>query len=193
MPKRIFTPFNISLTIALNRLIEKGILKPLDSMPIPNPIPSRYNVNQYCAYHQGQWHLTDNCLRLCHQIQDLFYNKIIPISNPVKKPNVTNNPLPNHAKLVDLNCIQKEPPFDPSFLICSEFDPKPLGPFSEDRLFCLLIIPDDWHEDVWGYEELEWYPMVVQEEEHNDDNDWTELLSPNCSKKYISMTCNHIG
>jgi len=33
------------------KLKPKGLLKPLDPRPIPNPLPTRFDVTKSCAYH----------------------------------------------------------------------------------------------------------------------------------------------
>ena len=75
-----------------DKLKAKGLLKPLDPRPIPNPLPSRFDVNKICAYHQVPSHETDNFFTLCHAIQDLIDNKVIVLSI---RPSINNNPLSN--------------------------------------------------------------------------------------------------
>ena len=100
------------------KLKVKGLLKPLDPRPIPNPLPSRFNVNKRCAYHQGPSHNTDNCFGLRHAIQNLIDSKVIA---PPMRPSITNNPLPNHnlGRGPRINClmIEEESKEDPSDLI----------------------------------------------------------------------------
>ena len=60
-----------------DKLKEKGLLKPLDLRPIPNPLPSNFDVNKRCAYHQIPGHDTNRCFTLHHAIQDLIDNKVI--------------------------------------------------------------------------------------------------------------------
>ena len=75
------------------KLKTKGLLKPLDPRPIPNPLLTRFDVTKIYAYHQSPGHDTDKCFGLHHAIQDLIDNKVIA---PPTRPNITNNPLPNH-------------------------------------------------------------------------------------------------
>ena len=100
------------------KLKVKGLLKPLDPRPIPNPLPSMFDVNKRCAYHQGRGHDTDNCFGLRHAIQNLIDNKVIA---PPTRPSITNNPLPNHnfGKGPRINCLmtKEESKEDPSDLI----------------------------------------------------------------------------
>ena len=101
-----------------NKLKAKGLLKPLDPRPIPNPLPSRFNVNKRCAYHQGPGHETDRCFTIRYAIQDLIDNKVIA---PPTRPSITNNHLPNHnfGKGLRINCLmtEEENKEDPSDLI----------------------------------------------------------------------------
>ena len=76
-----------------DKLKAKGLLKPLDPRPIPNPFPSRFDVNKRCTYHQGPSHNTDNCFGLRYAIQNLINSKVIALPT---RPSITNNPLPNH-------------------------------------------------------------------------------------------------
>ena len=86
------------------KLKVKGLLKPLDPRPIPNPLPSRFDVNKRCAYHQGPSHDTDKCFGLLHAIQDLIDNKVIALPT---RPSIANNPLPNHnfRRGPKINCL----------------------------------------------------------------------------------------
>ena len=101
-----------------DKLKAKGLLKPLDLRRIPNPLPSRFDVNKRCAYHQGPSHDTSNCFGLHHAIQNLIDNKVIV---PPTRPSITNNPLPNHnfGRGPRINClmIEKESKEDTSELI----------------------------------------------------------------------------
>ena len=65
---------------------------------MPNPIPSTWNLNEYCHYHQKSNHKTDNCFRLKHEIQDLIDNGTLLNPNIITKPNIRKNPLPNYHK-----------------------------------------------------------------------------------------------
>ncbi|GMQ05633.1 hypothetical protein CsSME_00050586 [Camellia sinensis var. sinensis] len=76
--KRVFTPLYMPLSKALEALIRKGHLKPLEQRPLPDPIPAKHDQTKYCAYHQQTGHTTDDCFRLRNDVQDLFDNGIIP-------------------------------------------------------------------------------------------------------------------
>ena len=92
-PKKEFHSLYMPMSQVFDKLIAKGLLKPLDLGPIPNPLPSRFDLNKRCAYYQGLGHETDCCFTLHHVIQDLIDNKVIA---PPTRPSITNNPLPNH-------------------------------------------------------------------------------------------------
>ena len=47
-----FSDLGMTLTQAYENLSSKGFIKPLDPTPMPNPIPSTWNLNEYCHYHQ---------------------------------------------------------------------------------------------------------------------------------------------
>ena len=101
-----------------DKLKAKGLLKLLDPRPIPNPLPSRFDLNKRYAYHQGLCHHTNRCFTLYHAIQDLIDNKVI--ASPTR-PSIINNPLPNHnfGKGPRIKCLmtKKENKEDPSDLI----------------------------------------------------------------------------
>ena len=92
-PRREFHELYISISQVFGKPKVKGLLKPLAQRPIPNPLPSKFDVNKRCAYHQGPGHDTNHCFGLRHAIQDLIDNKVIA---PPTRPSITNNPLPNH-------------------------------------------------------------------------------------------------
>ena len=50
-PQRNFSELYMTLSEALEKLQAKGVLKPLDPKPIPNPMPRSYNPNAHCKYH----------------------------------------------------------------------------------------------------------------------------------------------
>ena len=101
-----------------DNLKAKGLLKPLDLRPIPNPLPLKFDVNKRCAYHQIPSHDTNRCFTLHHAIQDLIDNKVVALPT---RPSITNNPLPNHnfRKGLRVNCLmtEEENKEDPSDLI----------------------------------------------------------------------------
>ena len=115
-PRREFHELYMPISQVFDKLKTKGLLKPLNPRPIPNSLPSKFDVNKRCAYLQGPGHDTENCFGLCHAIQDLIDNKVI--ASPTR-PSITINPLPNHnfGKGLRINCLMtekesKEDPFD---------------------------------------------------------------------------------
>ena len=90
-PPRRFSNLGRPLSKVLEKLIEKGMLRP---MPSQQPLPNA-NPKLYCKFHQTIGHDTDVCTRLRHEIQDLIDTG--KITNPeTRKPNTQNNPLPNY-------------------------------------------------------------------------------------------------
>ena len=117
-PKREFHEFYLPISQVFDKLKTKGLLKPLDPRPIPNPLPSKFDVNKRCAYHQIPGHDTNCCFTLHYAIQDLIDNKVVALPT---RPSITNNPLPNHnfRKGLRVNCLmtEEENKEDPSDLI----------------------------------------------------------------------------
>ncbi|RVW15688.1 hypothetical protein CK203_075280 [Vitis vinifera] len=70
-----------------------GLLIPLTSRPLPQPIPPRFRMDLHCSYHQGLGHDTDHCTALRRAIQDLIDQGLVNLG----QPSVTTNPLPAHS------------------------------------------------------------------------------------------------
>ena len=106
-PRREFHELYIPINQVFDKLKAKRLLKPLDPRPIPNPLPSRFDMNKRCAYHQGPGYDTYNCFSLRHAIQNLIDNKVIA---PPTRSSITNNPLPNHnfRRGPRINCLMTE-------------------------------------------------------------------------------------
>ena len=83
-----FFDLGMTLSQAYENLSSKGFLKPLDATPVPNPIPTTWNLNEYCHFHQKPGHKTDNYFHLKHEIQDLIDNGTLPNPNIITKPNI---------------------------------------------------------------------------------------------------------
>ena len=77
--KREFHELYVPMSQVFDKLNAKGLLKPLDPKPIPNTLPSKFDVNNRCAYHQIPGHDTDCCFTLRHAIEDLIENKVITL------------------------------------------------------------------------------------------------------------------
>ena len=52
-PRREFHELYIPINQVFDKLKAKGLLKPLDPRPIPNPLPARFDVYKRCAYHHA--------------------------------------------------------------------------------------------------------------------------------------------
>ena len=88
----------MTFTQVYENLSSKGFIKPLDPTPMPNPIPSTWNLNEYCHYHLKSNHKTDNYFRFKHEIQDLIENETLLNPNIITEPNIRKNPLPNYHR-----------------------------------------------------------------------------------------------
>ena len=136
---RVFSDFGIPLSLVFKWLESKGILRPLNPLPLPNPLPPRHDTSKHCRFHQVTGHDTDFCARLRHEIQDLIDKGVIP--PPTPKPNVINNPMPNHGvkgppnvNLIDLG----ETRFDPSQYIISLDLPQPTPVLPVEYRICAI-------------------------------------------------------
>ena len=98
--RREFSDLGMTLTQVYENLSSKGFIKPLDPTPMPNPIPSTWNLNEYYHYHQKTGHKTDYCFLLKHEIQDLIDNGTLPNPNIITKPNIRKNPFLDYLGLL---------------------------------------------------------------------------------------------
>lgn len=141
----------------LKKLVESNNLKPLNPTSLPQKIPTSHNLNAYCTYHQNIGHLTNNCFRLRHTIQDLIDNKTIPV--PPQKPNTVSNPLPKHSN-PQVNNIDLEPSFDPSQYIIPETQPKPIVEVLTGDAICMIQTLDwvfelRWQSTIETFQDIE--------------------------------------
>ncbi|XP_077252493.1 uncharacterized protein LOC143891876 [Tasmannia lanceolata] len=117
-PPRHFDPLPYSLSVALKKLLKDRKIKLPDIKPPPNPLPRSWREDQFCDYHRNTGHITDRCLALKHQIQNMIDRKELSI----ELPNVTRNPLPTHAmpppSSVNVICAE-ESVIDPASFICA--------------------------------------------------------------------------
>ena len=74
-----------------DKLKAKGLLKPLAPRPIPNPLLSKFDVNNRCAYHQRPSHDIDCWPSSCNSKPNRQQGDCA-----TTRPSITNNPLPNH-------------------------------------------------------------------------------------------------
>ena len=70
-PRR-FSNFNQLLSKILERLVQKGLLRPLINVkPLSSNSPW-YDPNSYCNFHQAIGHPIDTCMRLKYKIHNLI-------------------------------------------------------------------------------------------------------------------------
>ncbi|KAL6317003.1 hypothetical protein AAG906_026711 [Vitis piasezkii] len=86
------TYLGMPLSRAFQKLAEGGLLTPLASRPLPQPIPPALGWT-YIVPTIGTGHDTDHCLALRHAIQDLIDQGLVNLG----QPSVTTNPLPAHS------------------------------------------------------------------------------------------------
>ncbi|XP_077230228.1 uncharacterized protein LOC143863450 [Tasmannia lanceolata] len=142
---RQFDPLPFPLPMILKKLIRDKKIRLPDVKPVPNPLPGNWRRDQYCEYHRGPGHMTENCLALKHAIQNMIDKDELA----VERPNITQNPLPNHRAVAPptTNAIfVDEPILDPSALICAitsdktyvlKFDDEELKEFREKEPYML--------------------------------------------------------
>ena len=71
-PRREYTKFPTPLAHVFDALRQKGLLQPLDPVPLPRILSKNHNPNAYCNFHQQQGHFTNDCYRLRDHVQDLL-------------------------------------------------------------------------------------------------------------------------
>ena len=49
-PRMEFHELHMPISQVFDKLKAKGLLKLLEARPIPNPLPSRFDINKRCAY-----------------------------------------------------------------------------------------------------------------------------------------------
>ena len=100
--RRQFANIPIPLSQVLDRLRKENMVT--FELPREDYKPRDYNPELRCEYHLGQvGHSTDNCWRLRNKIQDLIDAKMIQLDFvEAPKPNVNNNPLPNHQPTINM-------------------------------------------------------------------------------------------
>ena len=100
-------PISISYTELLPRLIQNQYVARVPFEPLKPPFPRWYDSNAHCDYHYGiQGHSTENCIALKRKVQGLINTSYLSFDKPLG-PNVTGNPLSNHAGL-KINAISED-------------------------------------------------------------------------------------
>ena len=100
---RKFSNFNQSLSKVLERLVQKGLLRPLINVKPLSLKCLGYDPNSYFNFHQAIGHPTDTYICLKHEIQNLIDFK--KITDPEK-----SNPNPNTKTNSFLNYPNVPPP-----------------------------------------------------------------------------------
>ena len=148
-PRKEFHKLYMPMSQVFKKLKTKDLLKPLDPRPIPNPLPSSFDVNKRCAYHQGPSHDINRCFGLRHAIQDLKDNKVIALPT---KPSIINNPLPNHnfGRGLKINYLitEEESKEDPSELI---YDPLECFITTWEELMGMAFVRD-WQKNLGAFQ-----------------------------------------
>ncbi|XP_077251918.1 uncharacterized protein LOC143891167 [Tasmannia lanceolata] len=144
-PQRDFDPLPYPLPMILKKLIRDNKIRLPDIRPVTNLLPPYWRLDQYCEYHRNSGHLTERCLALKHALQTMLEKGKLE----VERPNVTQNPLPNHRAIPPpaTNAIFVEEPFlDPSILICAitpdepyilRFDPEEIEEMERERSYAI--------------------------------------------------------
>ena len=79
------------------KLVQDGLLSPVDIPPLQPPYPRWYNENVHCDYHSGnRGHSTENCTSLKRRVQDLIKKRELTFKDE-DILDVNRNPLPNHG------------------------------------------------------------------------------------------------
>ncbi|XP_077232757.1 uncharacterized protein LOC143876956 isoform X1 [Tasmannia lanceolata] len=155
-PRRIaydrkFDPLPYPIIMIFKRLMKDRKIRLPDIKPPPNPLPTFWKTDQYCEYHRGPGHLTENCLALKHAIQNMIDKNELA----VERPNVTQNPLPNHHAMPPptTNAIfTDEPLLDPANLICAittektyvmKFDDRELEAVERRERYVISFVDDE--------------------------------------------------
>ncbi|XP_031737546.1 uncharacterized protein LOC116402435 [Cucumis sativus] len=103
-----FDPIPMTYTELLPQLVHNRQLAPIPINPIQPPYPKWYDPNARCDYHAGGvGHSTENCLALKRKVQSLINAGWLSFKKAGEKPDVNNNPLPNHenSKVNAIDCF----------------------------------------------------------------------------------------
>lgn len=78
-----YTPIAISYTEALERLLEKDLIKLPEIKPEPEVKSKSWDAAKYCKYHRARGHDTESCWVFKDKLEDQFQAGKLPV--PVKK------------------------------------------------------------------------------------------------------------
>ncbi|KAM7522818.1 hypothetical protein LguiA_012730 [Lonicera macranthoides] len=67
-----------NLSMIYKQLKDVGMIYPPNPRPMPNPVPTNWNLNESCEYHQNMGHTTNDCIALRNTIWDLIEAGKIP-------------------------------------------------------------------------------------------------------------------
>ena len=107
--QRRFSDLSTPLSRVFETFQAMGFLAPLAHRALPDPVPSQFRLDLYCAYHQSAGHHTDRCTALRHAIQDIIdsgtfghpQSDIFPIPTSTQSMYV-DSPPPAVPHLIDL-------------------------------------------------------------------------------------------
>ena len=79
------------------KLVQGGLLSPIDIPPLQPPYLRWYNENVHCDYHSGnRGHSTENCTSLKRKVQDLIKKGELTFEDE-NIPDVNKNLISNHG------------------------------------------------------------------------------------------------
>ena len=107
--QRCFSDLSTPLSRVFETFQAMGFLAPLAPKALPDPVPSLFRLDLYCAYHQSVGHHTDRCTALRHAIQDIIdsgtfghpQSDMFPIPTSAQAMHV-DSPPPAVPDLIDL-------------------------------------------------------------------------------------------
>ena len=91
-------PIPMTYTELYPKLVQDGLLSPVDIPPLQPSYPRWYNKNVHCNYHSGnRGHSIENCMALKRRVQDLIKKGELTFEDE-DVPDVNRNPLSNHRE-----------------------------------------------------------------------------------------------
>ena len=80
------------------KLVQYGLLMPVDIPLLQPPYPRWYNENVHCDYHSSnRGHFIENCTALKRRVHDFIKIGELTFEDE-DVPNINENPLPNHGR-----------------------------------------------------------------------------------------------